>query len=287
MPGIFFALISYFGWGTGDIFATIATRKIGSYSTTVWYSIIVAILYIPLTFFFVDSLQNLSLSIFILNIFLGLVAKIGIISFYEALKIANASLVGTISASFVAIVVIFSIVFLNERINNNQIFAIAIIFLGVIISISDYSILKNIKSLANKGILLAVITMFAWGTYHSFIKIPISKIGWFWPEVISAYTFPSVLIYMRLRNIKLKLPGYKGATLPVVANALILVAAEFSYNFAISKNLVSLVAPIAGSYPTLFVILAFIFFKDKITKQQITGIVITLICIVLLSILSS
>ena len=62
--------------------------------------------------------------------------------------------------------------------------------------------------------------------------------------------------------------------------------AEFSYNLGISKGLVTIVAPIAGANPTLFVVLAFLFLKDPITKQQIIGIITTLIGIALLSFLS-
>jgi len=60
----------------------------------------------------------------------------------------------------------------------------------------------------------------------------------------------------------------------------------FSYDIAISQGLVAVVAPIASSSVTLFVVLAFIFLKDPITRQQIIGIITTLIGIVLLSIFS-
>ena len=72
----------------------------------------------------------------------------------------------------------------------------------------------------------------------------------------------------------------------VVSTTLVRIA-EFSYNAGIGKGLVSIVAPIAGANPILFIILAFIFFKDKITRQQILGIITTLIGIVLLSVLSA
>jgi len=51
--------------------------------------------------------------------------------------------------------------------------------------------------------------------------------------------------------------------------------------------MVSVVAPIAGANPTLFVLLAFFVFKDRLTKQQILGIVLTLLGIVWLSFLSA
>lgn len=54
----------------------------------------------------------------------------------------------------------------------------------------------------------------------------------------------------------------------------------------ISKSSVAVIVPIAGSSPTLFALLAFFVFKESITKQQILGIVTTLVGIVFLSIFS-
>ncbi len=48
----------------------------------------------------------------------------------------------------------------------------------------------------------------------------------------------------------------------------------------------TVVAPISGANPILFVILVAFFLKDPITRQQIAGIITTLIGIVLLSIFS-
>jgi len=62
MEEIIFALISYLGWGVGDIFGTIAVRKIGSYSTALWRFILGIILFSLYAPFALDSLRNLSFS---------------------------------------------------------------------------------------------------------------------------------------------------------------------------------------------------------------------------------
>ena len=48
MNAIFFALIAYVGWGTGDIFGAIASRRIGGYKTTFWVMLTAAVLFAPL-----------------------------------------------------------------------------------------------------------------------------------------------------------------------------------------------------------------------------------------------
>ena len=128
--------------------------------------------------------------------------------------------------------------------------------------------------------------MFSWGIYFALIKIPISRIGWFWPNYFSFLIFPLIYFYMKVKRIELQKPTTNGILIALIASTILVRIAELSFNFGISKGLVSIVAPIAGANPTLFVVLAFLFFKDPITKQQILGIVTTLVGIVLLSIFS-
>jgi len=91
---------------------------------------------------------------------------------------------------------------------------------------------------------------------------------------------------MNTRKIPLIKPTGKGVIFPVIANSILLTVAEFSFNSAMGRGLTAIVAPIAGSYPTLFVVLAFLVFKDPIKKQQVVGIITTLVGIIFLSIFS-
>ena len=286
MNPIFFAFVSYFAWATGDIFGTVAARKLDAYSITFWnyvLRVIIFSLYIP---FGLTQLYNLSLGLFFINILLALFLLVGFISFNESLRIGNAALAGTIAASFTALVVVLSLVFLNETISFLQIFSIVTIFIGIVLSTLDLRFLNKGKLTLDRGIVFALIAMVCWGIYFTFIKIPVRQIGWFWPNYISFMLFPLTFLFMKINKLKLKNPNFKGA-LPFLIGAVVLTGiAEFSFNFGISKGLTAIVAPIAGSYPTLFVILAFFVFKDKITKQQIAGIIITLFGIVLLSFMS-
>lgn len=88
-------------------------------------------------------------------------------------------------------------------------------------------------------------------------------------------------------KVKIQKPTTDKAFLPLVLNALLLSYGGLSYNLGIEKGLVATVAPIAGSYPTLFALLSFFVFKDQIIKKEIYGILITLLGIVFLAIAPS
>lgn len=286
MLAILFALITFFGWGVGDIFGAVATRKVGAYATAFWFDVIALMLfgfYVP---FALPELRNLTPSLLVLTTFLGIIGIAGLISFYEGLRIGNASLVGTISASFGAVVVLLSIVFLGEKISVPQGVSIAIIFVGLLLSSLDLAAVKKGR-LFDKSIYLALLAMACWAIYFTFLKIPVQKIGWFWPTAISiASGLIALSTYMKARRIKLVFPKNASSLTPLVANAVLLSIADLSYNVGIMKGLVSVVAPISGSYPALFVVLAFLIFKDPLRMQEVVGIVTTLIGIVLLSFFS-
>ncbi len=284
MQAIIFAIISYFGWGIGDIFGTVATRRIGAYSTTFWYILLQVPIFGVLIPFFSGHLENLTLEILILNAVLGLIGTVGLVAFYEGLRVSNAPLVGTIAASFAAVTVLLSIIFLNESVSYSQALAIITIFIGLVGSSLNISSLTNRKLTIDKGIWMGFIAMLSWGIYWAFIKIPIKELSWFWPGYISVLaSIPGIWLYIKLRKIKLSKINHKGSFYPLFANAFLLGIGALSFNLGIERGFTTIVAPIAGSYPTIFVLLAYLVFKDPVTKQQIAGIIITLIGIVILA----
>lgn len=286
MISILFALISYAGWAIGDILLAIITRRIGGYSTAFWtyvVGIFIGGFFVP---FYFNQLSNLTISIFVLNLFLGLLLISGWVAFNEALRIANPSLVGTISSSFSVLTVVLSVIIFKEHVTYAQVIAILIIFTGLLLATLDVSVWKKGK-LFNKGVLLALFTMISWGIVYALIRIPIEAVGWFWTGYIYALLSPSILMFMGIRKIPLRRPASFKTLFLLVLCTMFLASAEYSFNFAISQGYTSIVAPIAGSYPTLFVLIAFFVFKDKITRQQITGVITTLVGIVLLSFTSS
>lgn len=175
MP-ILLALITYFGWGSGDVFGVYATRKIGAYLTTFYvfiFGFIIASLYVP---FALNDLHKITLGLFLLNVLFSTAVLFGNFLLNEAFKRSNASVVGVIVQSFPTIILILSALFLR--------------------------------------------------------------------------------------------------------------GGDIALNLGISSGFASIVAPISGASPTLFVALSYFIFKDKINRQQQIGIGICLIGIVLLSFFS-
>jgi len=175
---------------------------------------------------------------------------------------------------------------LNDKLSVIQAIPVVIIFIGLIMSSLNFKSLSIKNILADKGVIYGLVAMLLWGIFYTFIRIPIREVGWFWPSYLSSLSIPVILLYMRFKKIKLEKPrGFK-MTLFSLLNTILLTGGTYAYNFAVMKGQTAIVAPIAGSYPVLFVILSRFVFKDRLNKQQLIGILITVLGIVVLSVLS-
>lgn len=286
MDAILFALLAHIGWGVGDLFGAIVSRKIGGYSATFWSYIVripLLALYIP---FILDDVAHLNVTNVLITGLLSLIVIAGNVLHAEAFLSSNASLVGTIGAAFVVPTVILSVIFFDETLTGSQVAAVIVIVVGLVLTTLDFNSLAKKQFVLDRGIVLSFISMLLWGVYFAFVRIPIQEIGWFLPFYFVFLFAPVILLIMKWQKVALRHPNENQALPALIGFMVCSTVANFAYNLGIVSGYTSIVAPIAGSYPVLFVILSFIFFKERVQRQQLLGIVVSLVGIVALSFMS-
>lgn len=270
MQGFLFGLVPFFGWGVGDIFGALVSRKIGVYATTVWVFIGSFVILTIYAFFvgFDQLITGLTLPLFLLNLLLGFFYVSGNFSLNEAFTRTNPSLAGTINAAFPALVLVLSVLFFNDPITLLHIIVIAIIFSGVFLCTFDFGILKLKTPLVNTGLFFALYAMVSFAIVFTFLRVITDKIGWFWPLYIAL--LPSFILFlgMGIKKIPLVNPLKTKVLFPILASTCLLRIGDIAFNLGLHAGLAKIVAPVAGAYPTLFVILAFFIFKDPIKKTS-------------------
>lgn len=285
---LFLASISFLGLGTGDLFTIVAVRKIGANLTTFWvfvFSILLSLIVLP---FVPHDFEAITFPLLVLNIFLGILYISANILISEAFRISSAPLIGIIIQSFPAIVLILSAIIFKDRITSEQTIFIIMIFFGVVLCSVDFKKVRSSKKVFDRGTVLALIGMGCLAIFFTFSRIPIDKYGWFLPTFIATACFPIIYPFMRYRKEKMKIPKQFKVLFATFMVALLIRSGDFALNYGLSlPDKSSLVAPIAGAAPILFVISSHLIFKDKLTRQQIFGIVITLIGIILLTLLGN
>lgn len=280
---VFFALVTLMGWATGDIFITKVSRKIGS-TTTYFFGFLVALLFV--LFYIPFAGPIVSLSIFGLAIFLNIIHTLSNLAFFKGLEVGNASITATIAEAFPILTVAFSVIFFGEILTFWQLVGICLTLVGIFLASLNLKELKNLKGrniLSDKGIKYALVAFIGWGIYFAFVRVTAETLGWFWagfPLYIVA--IPLVLI-KNVRNTIPVLFHSRKILFLIILFAILVTMGDFAYNLGILSGYTSVVAPITGTTPVLFVILSRFFFKDRLTGQQKLGIISSLLGIVLIS----
>lgn len=281
---IILGLVTFFGWGTGDLFTVISTRKIGANLTTFWiffFSFLLALIVFP---FAPHDLSKITLPLFLFNLFLGALFVSGNVLISEAFRVSSAPLVGIIIQAFPAVVLLLSALVFKDVITPTQLIFIAIIFLGVILCSIDIKSVLSSKKILDRGTVLALIAMVFLSIFFTFLRIAINQYGWYLPNLIATACFPLIYLFIKRSKEKFYFPKDKKIIFACFMVGLLIRSGDFALNWGLSlPNASSVVAPIAGAAPILFVTLSYFIYKDKVTRQQFFGIVTTLVGIVLLT----
>lgn len=281
MSAILMALLSYIGWGTGDIFGALAARKIGGVNTAFWIMVGAAILFTPLAIFDFHTLTITPLPTIITAILIGFLFQSGNFAVSQALAVSDVSIVLTIMGSFGAFIVLFSTLFLHEPITVIQIVILLVIYTGIFLC--TYRPGAHVDKDHQRGIWYALYSAISFGIFFTVIKQFGSTLGWFWPLYLSFFWLPIFYIIFQRLHIRVRIRDFVIARTPIIFALLLIRGGDLIFNIGLQQGLSAIVAPIGSASPTLSVILAFLVFHEKPTKRQAIGIVLALAGIVALA----
>ncbi len=212
---------------------------------------------------------------------------LGLLAYFKATEIGNASLVGAIVGSFSILVVILSFILFRDSLTSIQFFGIIVCLTGLVTTSFRFEEFRktNVRNLfSDPGVRFAFITFVAWGIYFTLIRIPVERIGWFWSLYPATFYFLPLLLIdnlrQQLRNLKINKKAFSQIFLMVFFGRV----GDFAYNIALTKGFSSIVGAITGSSPVLFVILARFIFKERLTLQQKVGVLCTVCGILMIAI---
>lgn len=270
-------------WGIGDVFITLASRRMGNLKSY-FCSLVIGILLISLYIPFAGPLTDWG--VFLVAFLLNIIHTGGNLSYFSGLERGNASIMGTLGGAASVVIVALSLIFFHETISLIQIAGIFLTITGIIlVSFKIDGKMKLAHLLSDKAIPYGIVTMLCWGFYFTFIRYPAEKIGWFWagyPLYLQVFLLPWVLPSIRKNLSKVFFNGKN--ILYALLVALFIVIGDAAYNIGILHGYSSIVGPIANAYAVLFVILARLIFKEPLTLQQKIGIIAVISGIITISI---
>ncbi|MCL5429964.1 MAG: DMT family transporter [Candidatus Marsarchaeota archaeon] len=283
MLGIVFAIITMFAYGIADAILADVVKKFGVVWTSGWYFLVTSLVFIPLILYFGIS-PIPGYYVVLLIVVLALISVLGILSFNEGLKVGHPSVIIPIAASASVVTVVLSVIFFHESLTLVAIVGIALIIMGGILSsFKLHHLLKARSKNLSKGVQYAALTMVSWGLFYFLLSDLTHYVGW----LSAAFFFNTVsVLFIFIMGIgkhrKVYVPKGKGTKLIVLAGILNAIAV-LSFNLGVTQTFTSIVTPIVAADAVVAVLLALVWLKDKPTHNQLIGIAMVLLGVIIVS----
>ncbi len=286
----FSGITSMLGWGSSDFFVKIATTKLHEFAILFWSQIFGAI---PLLIYLIISGNafNFNISSLPLILIFALFYGAGYALFYRAISIGNVSSVSPTLSAYGGGAVLVSVFIFGESLALSTIIALFVLFVGVILMSIDWQDFKknNNKLFLAAGIAEALIALVIFSFWYPlwdsrFIDNP----DWFSDVIVLRFGMALTFLMIALIS-KAKLLPQKGQHKDFSVFKLLLAIGlldgigflAFNLGYGLTDS-TSIVTMIGSAYALPTILLAAIFLKEKLGKQQIIG--ATLIILALIAI---
>jgi len=275
-----------FGWGTSDFFANSAADKVGHVKTLFWSQIAGLCLIILVALFTISSI-SISPYLLLLTVISGIAYALGYLLFYHAFEIGNVSVVSAVINSQNLFIIFIAYFLFGQRITQLQILALPIILLGIIlvsVNFKDFkktgfSLLLGVKETLLSAVMFGI---FFWPVNEYIVErtawLPVNLIT----KLVAIVTVGTIAL---IKNQKLAInkTSHK-LKFVLILVGLLEAAGILSVSFGLSVGDSIIIAPIASALTLVTVALAMIFLKEKISKFQAFGIMMTIVGIVLMGV---
>jgi len=279
--GIFFGIIAMMSWGVSDFFVTKSTRGCDPFRAFLWSQIIALIILFAIFFIFLET-PKFSFNIVGLILLSAFFTVIANLAFYKSLKVGKVSIVMPVASCWAVVTVLLSLIFLNQSLTQNRVVGVVLAIAGAVLVSFSWKDLKKLKNHAD-GVNYAVIAALAYGIDFVFIDLMANRIGWFFPILFTGLVTACFLsVYAGMSGKDISFP--KKVWHFIILVGILDTVAYLFYSSSVTTVYGAVMAPIAASSPAVSILLAKIFFKEKIEMHQEIGIALVIIGLILLSI---
>jgi transporter family protein len=216
----------------------------------------------------------------LVTVFAYVLDGLGWILYFESIVAGPIAIVGTLSAAFPALTVLFAGIFLREDLKAIQYVAVALVIIGCL-GLSYAPPDPNAKATRKRWIPFAASALILWAISQTIVKwsseLPNNNAG----NQALFNTFGSMLtlgVYGLLKGQKgvHSVREWTKSFLPMGMMA----GGDLGVIIALAHGPASLVSPISGAYPVVTLIFAALVLKERITLLQIISVTMIIVGIV-------
>jgi drug/metabolite transporter (DMT)-like permease len=274
-------------WGVSDFIAAKASKRTSPLLISLLVLVTGAIAYSFIYFLGLSHHHMWSAEGIVLGAASGLLMTLALTAYYTGLSIGPVSIVSPIGAAYPLITTLLVILLFKSHLTLPQAFGIVLTVSGIMVA---SGLLQNKLSewRLNMGAIWAIVAFLFWGLLFALLGKAISLLGWQKGSLIEVW-FTVVGCLIALPFVKLKtLLTVK--SLKVALNKYVLIVSALQLLGVVALNLgfthttsTAVIITISACYPVLTVVLAYIFFKERLNLFTKFGVVATIVGVAIIS----
>lgn len=280
MLSIIFGLLSALTWGAGDFTGGLGTRKVGA-ARAVFYASVVGLMAVLIcAFLFGEPFP--AISILLTAMLAGLFGCLGLLLLYAAMARGTMSIAAPVSALLAAALPV-TVGMLTEGLPERLTllgFGFAL-FAVWMVSQGEGGVRDLLSHLAD--LRLPLLAGLGFGFYFIFMHNATGDGPILWPMVASRTASVLILlVYILITRTSFRIDDM--SALPVIAlNGVLDLAGNGFFILAAQAGRLDVASVLSSLYPGSTVLLAWIFLRERLTRNQWIGIAAALIAIVLMT----
>lgn len=269
------------GWGIYDFLGGVFSKQIGSFKSLFWSQLAGLISILLLAFTFRADFHIPVLAI-ILSPLASIVYSAGYLFFFKGFEKGNVSIIAATMNLWAVFTMLFAFLFMGQRLSMPQTIGVFMILSGATLAAIDWNSIKKQGFQLSLGVREAVLGAFFFGVFWNISEIVSEEIGWLLSTVLTKLGITIFLLFFAffvkqeagLANISTKTRS------AIWLMGIIEVSAVALVNYGLTIGDAILITPIASALSIVTIALAVIILKDKLSKLQLTGVVIAILGII-------
>lgn len=279
MLSIILGLASALSWGAGDFTGGLAARKVGAYRS-VFYGEVIGIMFLFVAVSVTgEPMLNSRSALFALAA--GALGTVGLMLLYHAMANGMMSISAPVSALLAATLPVMVGMFTQGLPGYLTIIGFGFALFAVwMISQGEGSVTDILSHLSD--LKLPLLAGIGFGFYFVLMHEATKAGGTFWPMVFSRSGGITLLtVYLLITRSSLKIDT---SALPIITmNGLLDLGGNFFFILASQAGRLDVASVLSSLFPGATVVLAWIFLKERLNRNQWIGIAAALTAIVLLT----
>lgn len=279
MASIIFGLASALSWGAGDFTGGLAARRVGAYRS-VFYAEVIGVVFLFLVLAFVNEpLPDRRAQIFAL--LAGALGTIGLMLLYHSMTLGLMSVAAPVSALLAAVLPVLVGIFTEGIPGIPTLIGFGFALFAVwMVSQSEGGVKDILSHLSD--LKLPLLAGIGFGFYFVLMHQAARDGGAVWHMVFSRTGGMALIVtYLSVTRSSWKI---EPSSLPIISlNGILDLGGNFFFILAGQAGRLDVASVLSSLFPGATVILAWIFLKERLSRNQWVGVFCALIAIVLLT----